>query len=73
MSVYGNASLSPRIIDFYENTTDYQLISSVKWHSWIKPFAFIYAFMSQKTQQINLPLHARKVEMTGDVLALHDG
>ena len=65
-------TLSPRIIDFYENTIDYRLFATIKWHSWFKPFAFLYAFMSRKTQQINLPLHGRQVEMTGDVIALRD-
>ncbi|NYF25475.1 YndJ family protein [Sporosarcina sp. JAI121] len=65
-------TLSPRIIDFYENTIDYRLFATIKWHSWFKPFAIIYAFMSSKTQQINLPLHGRQVEMTGDVIALQD-
>lgn len=66
-------TLSPRIIDFYENTMDYRLFATINWHSWFKPFAIIYAFMSRKTQQINLPLHGRQVEMTGNVIALQDG
>ena len=65
-------TISPRIIDFYENTNDYQLFATINWHSWFKPFAILYAFISRKTQQINLPLHGRQVEMTGNVIALRD-
>jgi len=65
-------TLSPRIIDFYENTIDYRLFATIKWHSWFKPCAIVYAFMSRKTQQINLPLHGRQVEMTGNVIALRN-
>jgi len=73
MDVYQCVTVSPRIIDFYENTTDYRLFATVKWHTWFKPFAFLYALISRQTQQINLPVHNRQVEMTGDVLTLLDG
>ena len=63
-------TLSPSVIDFYENTVDYRLFATVKWHTWFKPFAFLYTFVSRKTGQINLPLHSRKVEMTGDIYAI---
>ncbi|MEK5068935.1 YndJ family protein [Sporosarcina sp. FSL K6-1508] len=76
MKVYGPSlqcnTLSPRIIDFYENTINYRLFATIKWRSWFKPFAFVYELMSRKTQQIHLPLHGRQVEMTGDVIALQD-
>ncbi|MCG7335912.1 YndJ family protein [Sporosarcina sp. ACRSM] len=72
MQVYGHSSLPPRIIDFYENTKDYRLVARVKWQNWFKPFAFLYTLASQKTQQINLPFHDDKVEMTGNILALQD-
>lgn len=70
MQVYGYPTLPTRIIDFYENTIDYRLIASVKWRRWFKPFAFLYILVSRKTQQINLPFHDGKVEMTGDILTL---
>ena len=73
MHVYKLATVSPRIIDFYENTTDYRLFATVKWRTWFRPFAFLYTLVSRKTQQINLPFHGRQIEMTGDVLALRDG
>ena len=73
MHVYKLATVSPRIIDFYENTTDYRLFATVQWRRWFRPFAFLYTLVSRKTQQINLPFHGREIEMTGDVLALRAG
>lgn len=70
------STLPPNVIDFYENTIDYRLFATVKWHAWFKPVAYIYTFISRKTEQINLPFHNRKVEMTGGISSLlddHDG
>ena len=60
-------TLSPNVIDFYENTMDYRLFSTVKWHTWFMPFALMYKLISRKMQQINLPLHRRQIEMTGAI------
>ncbi|MGP4073512.1 YndJ family protein [Piscibacillus sp. B03] len=70
MGVY-KLNIAPTIQDFYENTTDYRLWSSVKWKPWFKPFAALYKIISRKTQQINLPLSSHKVEMNGDVSLLN--
>ena len=61
------STLTPAVIDFYENTTDYRLFATVRWHTWFKPFSFIYKCLSRKTQQINLPLHQNQIEMTGAI------
>ncbi|SKA92496.1 YndJ family protein [Sporosarcina newyorkensis] len=75
LSVYKleSVNLSAHIIDFYENTTDYRLRASVNWHAWFKPFAFLYSFISKRTQQINLPFSNKEVEMTGSIYTLYDG
>ena len=73
MGSYSDMTVAPRIIDFYEQTSDYRLFATVKWHTWFTPFAFLYRLVSRHTQQIHLPLHNRQVEMTGAVLALRDG
>lgn len=73
MDVYQFDTISPRIIDFYESTGNYRLFATVKWHTWFKPLAFLYTLISRQTQQINLPVHNRQIEMTGDVLALRGG
>lgn len=75
LNAYGfeSSQLSPSIIDFYENTTNFRLKSSVHWHRWFKPFAFFYSFISKRMQQINLPLHNKEVEMTGSIFTIHEG
>ncbi|MCG7342575.1 YndJ family protein [Sporosarcina sp. ACRSL] len=70
MKHYGIREVSPRIIDFYENTIEYRLYATVRWRKWFMPFAFLYSFISRKTEQINLPIHQREVEMTGDIITL---
>lgn len=66
-------TLSPTIIDFYENTSQYKLFSEVHWHTWFKPFAAIYKLISRKVQQLNLPYSNKQMEMTGDIIAVEDG
>jgi len=75
LTVYGltSESVSPSLIDFYENTIDYRLYAKVRWHRWFKPFAFPYSVISRRTQQINLPLHSSEVEMIGGIYALEEG
>lgn len=70
MGVY-KLNIAPTIQDFYENTTDYRLWSSVRWKPWFKPFSALYKIISRKTQQINLPLSSQRVEMTGDISLLN--
>lgn len=71
MDIY-NLDIAPTIADFYENTTDYRLFATVRWKKWFKPFAFIYSFISRKTEQINLPLHANEIEMTGAIVSVDE-
>lgn len=70
MKVYGVSKVSPHVVDFYESTIDYRLFATVHWKRWFLPFAYFYSFISRKTEQINLPLHRREVEMTGDIITL---
>ncbi|SDM89904.1 YndJ-like protein [Psychrobacillus sp. OK028] len=73
MDIYVNKkNVKPGIIDFYENTKQYQLFSEVHWHTWFKPFATVYGVISQKIQQLNLPYSSRKMEMIGDIIAVED-
>lgn len=73
MKMYDIGDISPGIVDFYENTNDYRLFATIRWRSWFQPFAFVYSFISRKTEQINLPLHRNEVEMTGDIITVGDG
>lgn len=72
MKMYGVGDTSLGIVDFYENTNDHRLFATVRWRSWFKPFAFVYSFISRKTEQINLPLHRNESEMTGDIISVVD-
>ncbi|MCD5323390.1 MULTISPECIES: hypothetical protein [Pontibacillus] len=65
-------TLSPAIIDFYERTTSYRLLAKVKWKAWFKPFAAVYRLLSKRTEQINLPLSGKEVEMTGDIVPVSE-
>ncbi|QUG42040.1 YndJ family protein [Psychrobacillus sp. INOP01] len=74
MEVYVNKkNVKPAIVDFYENTKQYQLFSEVQWYTWFKPLAAVYRMISQRMQQLNLPYSSKKVEMTGDIIAVKDG
>lgn len=74
MEIYVNKkNVKPSIINFYENTKQYQLFSEIHWHTWFKPFAAIYQAISQKLQQLNLPFSSRKMEMKGDIITVEDG
>lgn len=70
LSLYSNNPISPTISDFYENTIDYRLFANIRWRKWFLPFAFVYSLISRKTEQINLPLHSKEIEMTGAILSV---
>ncbi|MEI4770421.1 YndJ family protein [Psychrobacillus sp. FJAT-51614] len=65
--------LSETITDFYENTSQYRLFSEVNWHTWFKPIAAVYKFISRNIQQLNLPFTNKQMEMTGEIIAVEDG
>lgn len=65
-------TLSPVIIDFYENTNKYRLFASIKWRLWFIPFTVIYRLISRYVKQLNLPLSSKEIEMTGDILSVQD-
>lgn len=60
--------LPKAIVQFYEQTSQFQLIASVSWASWFKPFAVVFKVISRNVQQLNLPLSSRPVEMTGAII-----
>ncbi len=48
--------LSGQVIDFYENTSEYQLQFSVKWNPFFKVFGyFVNRLFSQRINQLNIP------------------
>lgn len=69
-------NIAPEIQDFYENTDKYKLYAFVKWKTWFMPFAFVYQFISKRIGQLNLPVGAKEIEMTGTIERVneqHDG
>lgn len=73
MKIYGTGPLSETIVDFYEHTKEYSLFAEVHWHTWFKPFAFFYHWISSRTEQINLPLSSAQKEMTGGIYTVKEG
>lgn len=48
--------LSQEVIQFYENTTDYDLDLSVKWNPFFKPFgSLVNRLFSKRIDQLNIP------------------
>lgn len=64
--------LPQAISHFYEHTNEYTLTASIQWHTWFKPFAFIYQGVSRWMQQLNLPLSRKPIEMTGNILKVDE-
>ncbi|KMJ57165.1 hypothetical protein AB685_17290 [Bacillus sp. LL01] len=57
-------SIPKTVVHFYEQTERYQLVASVKWATWFKPFAWCYKLISTRLQQLNLPISSKPTEMT---------
>lgn len=65
--------LSPKVIDFYENTAAYNLHFSVKWNPIFKPFGYLINILfSQRINQLNIPtqnFHTSE-ELTSEIIEL---
>lgn len=49
-------NLSQKVIDFYENTADYNLKFNIKWNLFFRPFGYIVnRLFSQRINQLNIP------------------
>ncbi|MFJ7737390.1 YndJ family protein [Lysinibacillus sp. NPDC097287] len=73
LSDYLDTVKLPQVIShFYENTNEYSLSASVQWHTWFKPFAFIYQGLSRWMQQLNLPLSRKLIEMVGNIVKVDE-
>lgn len=60
-------TIPPQMIEFYEQTTQFQLTASVYWATWFKPFAFVYQIISRRVGQLNLPYSSKPVVMDGEI------
>ena len=67
-------NLSQKVIDFYEKTSDFELIFDVKWNSFFKPFGFIVnRLFSKRINQLNIPLQNNIQEkLSSEIIQLLD-
>lgn len=67
-------SLSQKVIDFYEKTSNYELKFKVKWNAFFKLFAFIVnRLFSRRINQLNIPLQNNSQEkLNSEIIQLID-
>jgi hypothetical protein len=67
--------LSPDVIDFYENTSNYNLLLKAKWNPFFKIFGtLIKSVFSKRIQQLNIPIenHEDASGLTNEIIKLVD-
>lgn len=67
--------LSEKVIDFYENTADYDLSFSIQWNSFFKVFGIlINKLFSHRINQLNIPTHniQNPVFINSEIITLRD-
>lgn len=67
-------NLSEKVIDFYENTSNYELEFEVKWNSFFKPFGFVVnRIFSKRINQLNIPLQNNNQEkLSSEIIQFFD-
>lgn len=65
-------NLSQKVIDFYENTSNYELEFKVKWNFFFKPFGIIVnRLFSKRINQLNIPLQNNNREkLSSEIIQL---
>ncbi|GGE87560.1 hypothetical protein SAMN05443634_107119 [Chishuiella changwenlii] len=66
-------NLSRKVIDFYENTSDYELQFLVKWNPFFIPFGYIVnRLFSKRINQLNIPIRNLKNSeaITSEIISL---
>ncbi|BAC12686.1 hypothetical conserved protein [Oceanobacillus iheyensis HTE831] len=71
---FNSNKVSPRIKHFYEQTIDYDLLSLTYWQKGFHKLSNVYKAISSKVQQINLPSHEDKDELTvkSEIIGIDD-
>lgn len=67
--------LSPAVIDFYENTAQYDLELWIEWNAYFRPFGGLVRYLySRRLKQLNLPLRPLEVSrgIYSQVVTLRD-
>lgn len=62
--------LSPGIVEFYEQTKNYELEANIRWAAWFKPFAFLYQHISRRIGQIHLGMGGVLERMDGEIIGV---
>lgn len=73
--VFDSARINPRIIDFYERTTDYELDVWAQWCGIFRPFGrLLAALFSRRLQQLNMPISPLETSrgITSEIIQLVD-
>ncbi len=70
--VFDATKIPMGIIRFYENTTEYQLQSNIKWARWFRPFALCYEKMSKRVGQIHLRMGGKWETMHSSIVGVID-
>lgn len=67
-------NLSQKVIDFYENTSNYELVFDVKWNPFFKPFGFfVNRLFSKRINQLNIPLQNNNQEkLSSEIIQFFD-
>ncbi|UFK97963.1 hypothetical protein [Kaistella faecalis] len=67
-------SLSKKVIEFYEKTSNYELVFDVKWNPFFKPFGFVVnRLFSKRINQLNIPLQNNNQEkLNSEIIQLFD-
>lgn len=67
--------ISKNIIDFYENTDNYELKLNVKWNPFFRIFGILLRFIfSKRIEQLNVPIRSKESSeaLTSDIIHLVD-
>ena len=70
--IFDRVKIPVSIIRFYENTTEYELQSHIKWTRWFRPFAFCYEKISKRIGQIHLGMGGKWEPMHGFIIGIMD-
>lgn len=74
-AIFDTRRTCPSVIQFYQETSNFELDAWAEWHGTFRPFGSLLAFLfSRRLQQLNVPLSSldTRLGMTSDVLHLLD-
>ncbi|MRH44545.1 hypothetical protein GH741_18020 [Aquibacillus halophilus] len=71
---FNPSKLHPDITDFYENTSNYELLLTPHWNRSFRYIAKLYKWISQRVEQMNFPLEAetKEQQVISEILPIKD-